>query len=70
VARITPACIRDDSSTSACHPDHEPGLVEHYNALHAAGHGPAVIDPDGTHLTTTASAAAAGEPEPGGEGPL
>jgi hypothetical protein len=39
-----------------------------YNALHAAGHGPAVINPDDTHLTTTATATAAGEPEPREEG--
>jgi hypothetical protein len=48
-------------------PEHEGELVEHYSALHAAGHGPPVIDPHGTHLTTTV--AAAGEPERGGEGP-
>jgi hypothetical protein len=63
--------VDTDSAMLELDPDHEPNLVEHYNALHAAGHGPAVINPDGTHLaTTTTTAAAAGEPERGGEGPV
>jgi hypothetical protein len=58
--------VDTDSAMLELDPDHEPDLVEHYNALHAAGHGPAVIDPDGTHLTTVAE----GDSEAGGEGPL